>query len=231
MRSRNTIEYLGVLETIYNKTFNTEEYNNYKIEAGANAFTMSPSKWIKNTNAIGMVVKMGRNGGGTYAHKDIAFKFASWLSPEFELYIIKDYQRIKTNENSQLSLAWNLNREIAKINYVVHTDAIKTYLTKDLTPAQLSFKYANEADMLNVAIFNMTAKEWREANPTKKGNIRDYASLNQLLVLANMENYNAILIEKSVLQKDRIIELRKFARKQLTTLEKINNSTLLLESK
>ena len=164
---------------------------------------------------------MGRYGG-TYAHKDIAFKFASWISAEFELYIIKDYQRLKEDENSKLSLTWNLHREISKINYKIHTDAIKEYLLKDLTDEQLSFKYASEADMLNVALFDKRAKQWREENPDLKGNMRDYASLNELLVLANMESYNAILIEKGLEQKERMIELRNLAKTQLISLDKLN---------
>ena len=168
---------------------------------------------------------MGRYGG-TYAHKDIAFKFASWISAEFELYIIKDYQRLKEDENSKLSLTWNLHREISKINYKIHTDAIKEYLLKDLTDEQLSFKYASEEDMLNVALFNRTSKEWREENPDLKGNMRDYASLNELLVLANMESYNAILIEKGLEQKERMIELRNLAKAQLMSLEKLNQSDI-----
>ena len=163
---------------------------------------------------------------GTYAHKDIAFKFASWISAEFELYIIKDYQRLKEDENSKLSLTWNLHREISKINYKIHTDAIKEYLLKDLTDEQLSFKYASEADMLNVALFNKRAKQWREENPDLKGNMRDYASLNELLVLANMESYNAILIEKGLEQKERMIELRNLAKTQLISLEKLNQSDI-----
>ena len=166
-------------------------------EAGSNAFTLSPQKWVNMTNAKGIYVKLGR-GGGTFAHKDIAFKFASWISAEFELYIIKDYQRLKDDENSRLSLGWNLNREISKINYKIHTDAIKEYLLKDLTNEQLSYKYASEADMLNVALFNKRAKQWREENHDLKGNMRDYASLNELLVLANMESYNAVLIGKGM---------------------------------
>ena len=168
---------------------------------------------------------MGRYGG-TYAHKNIAFKFASWISAEFELYIIKDYQRLKEDENSKLSLTWNLHREISKINYKIHTDAIKEYLLKDLTDEQLSFKYASEEDMLNVALFNRTSKEWREENPDLKGNMRDYASLNELLVLANMESYNAILIEKGLEQKERMIELRNLAKAQLVSLEKLNQSDI-----
>ena len=222
MRNHNTIEYLGIWEQLNNPEFNPLEFEGYLKEAGSNAFTLSPQKWQKTTNAIGLFVKLGR-GGGTFAHKDIAFKFASWISAEFELYIIKDYQRLKEDETSKLSLTWNLHREISKINYKIHTDAIKEYLLKDLTNEQLSFKYASEADMLNVALFNKRAKQWREENPDLKGNMRDYASLNELLVLANMESYNAILIGKGVDQKDRMIELRKLARTQLLSLEKLGD--------
>lgn len=222
MRNRNTLEYIGLWEILNNPNFNRVQFDTFKNEAGLNRFTMTPQKWIDLTNAIGIISKSGRYGG-TFAHKDIAFKFASWLSAEFELYIIKDYQRLKDDENSKLSLNWNLNREISKINYKIHTDAIKTYLLGDLTKEQLSYKYASEADMLNVALFNKRAKEWREENPKLKGNIRDYASLNELLILANMESYNAILIEKGIKQKERMIELRNLARTQLLSLENIGN--------
>ena len=222
MRNRNTLEYIGLWEILNNPNFNRVQFDTFKNEAGLNRFTMTPQKWIDLTNAIGIISKSGRYGG-TFAHKDIAFKFASWLSAEFELYIIKDYQRLKDDENSKLCLNWNLNREISKINYKIHTDAIKTYLLGDLTKEQLSYKYASEADMLNVALFNKRAKEWREENPKLKGNIRDYASLNELLILANMESYNAILIEKGIKQKERMIELRNLARTQLLSLENISN--------
>lgn len=223
MRNYNTIEYLGIWEQLNNPDFNPLEFEGYLKEAGSNAFTLSPQKWQKTTNAVGLFVKLGRYGG-TYAHKDIAFKFASWISAEFELYIIKDYQRLKEDENSKLSLGWNLNREISKINYKIHTDAIKEYLLKDLTNEQLSYKYASEADMLNVALFDKRAKQWREENPDLKGNMRDYVSLNELLVLANMESYNAILIGKGMEQKERMMELRKLARTQLMSLEKLGDS-------
>ena len=223
MRNYNTIEYLGIWEQLNNPDFNPLEFEGYLKEAGSNAFTLSPQKWQKTTNAVGLFVKLGRYGG-TYAHKDIAFKFASWISAEFELYIIKDYQRLKEDENSKLSLGWNLNREISKINYKIHTDAIKEYLLKELTNEQLSYKYASEADMLNVTLFNKRAKQWREENPDLKGNMRDYASLNELLVLANMESYNAILIGKGMEQKERMMELRKLARTQLMSLEKLSDS-------
>ena len=222
LRSKDTIEFLGLWEIIHNSNFKPVEFDGFKKEAGSNAFTLSPQRWIKKTNAIGIISKSGRYGG-TFAHSDIAMEFASWISAEFKLYIIQDYKRLKSDENSKLSLSWNLNREISKINYKIHTDAIKTYLLGDLTKEQLSYKYASEADMLNVALFNKRAKEWREENPKLKGNIRDYATLNELLVLANMESYNAILIEKGMEQKERMIELRNLARTQLLSLENIGN--------
>ena len=223
LRVRDTIEFLGLWETIHNPNFKGVEFDSFRKEAGTNAFTLSPQRWIENTNAIGIVSKSGR-GGGTFAHPDIAMEFASWISAEFKLYLIQDYKRLKSDENSKLSLGWNLNREISKINYKIHTDAIKEYLLKDLTNEQLSYKYASEADMLNVALFNKRAKQWREENPDLKGNMRDYASLNELLVLANMESYNAILIGKGMEQKERMMELRKLARTQLISLEKLGDS-------
>lgn len=223
LRVKNTIEFLGLWESINNPNFKGVEFDSFKNEAGSNAFTLSPKRWVESTNAIGIVSKSGKNGG-TYAHKDIAFKFAAWISAEFELYIIKDYQRLKSDEGSRLSLNWNLNREISKINYKIHTDAIKEYLLKDLTSEQLMYKYANEADLLNVALFNKTAKQWRDANPKSKGNIRDEASINELLVLANMESYNAVLISKGLPQEDRMVELRNLARAQILSLENLNNS-------
>ena len=223
LRLRDTIEFLGLWETIHNPNFKGVEFDSFRKDAGTNAFTLSPQRWIENTNAIGIISKSGR-GGGTFAHPDIAMEFASWISAEFKLYLIQDYKRLKSDENSKLSLEWNLNREISKINYKIHTDAIKEYLLEDLTNEQLSYKYASEADMLNVALFNKRAKQWREENSDLKGNMRDYASLNELLVLANMESYNAILIGKGIEQKERMIELRKLARKQLTSLEKLNDN-------
>ena len=223
LRVRDTIDFLGLWETIHNPNFKGVEFDSFRKEAGTNVFTLSPQRWIENTNAIGIVSKSGR-GGGTFAHPDIAMEFASWISAEFKLYLIQDYKRLKSDENSKLSLGWNLNREISKINYKIHTDAIKEYLLKDLTNEQLSYKYASEADILNVALFNKRAKQWREENPDLKGNMRDYASLNELLVLANMESYNAILIGKGMEQKERMIELRKLARTQLVTLEKLGDS-------
>ncbi|ERT63098.1 KilA-N domain-containing protein [Peptoniphilus sp. BV3AC2] len=225
MRNRNTLEFIGLWEALNNPNFNRVQFDTFRSEAGLNRFTMTPGKWIESTDAIGIVSKAGRYGG-TYAHYDIAMEFASWLSPEFKLYIIQDYKRLKEDENSRLSLTWNLHREISKINYKIHTDAIKEHLLKDLTNEQLSFKYASEADMLNVALFNKTAKEWREENQDLKGNMRDYASLNELLVLANMESYNAILIGKGMDQKERMIELRNLARTQLMSLKKLGESDI-----
>lgn len=222
MRNRNTLEFIGLWEVLNNPKFNRVQFDTFRNESGLNRFTMTPSKWIESTQAIGIVSKAGRYGG-TYAHYDIAMEFASWLSPEFKLYIIQDYKRLKADENSNLSLTWNLHREISKINYKIHTDAIKEYLLDDLTNEQLSFKYANEADMLNVALFNKRAKQWRKENPNLKGNMRDYANLNELLVLANMESYNAVLIRKGVGQKERMMELRNLARTQMISLENPNS--------
>ena len=228
LRVRDTIEFLGLWETINNPNFKGVEFDSFRKEAGANSFTLSPQRWVESTKAIGIVSRSGR-GGGTFAHPDIAMEFASQISAEFKLYLIQDYKRLKGDENSKLSLSWNLHREISKINYKIHTDAIKEYLLDDLTIEQLSFKYASEADMLNVALFNKRAKEWRDENPNLKRNMRDYASLNELLVLANMESYNAILITKGLGQKERMIELRNLARAQLISLEKLNPSLEKLE--
>ena len=226
MRSRETLEFLGLWETLHNPDFKPVEFDGFRREAGLHAFTMSPTKWIEGVNAIGIVTKAGRYGG-TYAHSDIALEFASWISAEFKLYIVKDYQRIKHDENSRLSLNWNLNREIAKLNYRIHTDAVRDNLIPpDLTPEQMAYKYANEADLLNVALFGKTAKQWRNENPGKKGNIRDYAEFNQLLVLANMESYNAILIEQGKLMSERLVLLRNLAVRQMQTLAAINVNNL-----
>lgn len=221
LRSKDSIQFLGLWESINNPEFKPLEFDRFKTEAGSNAFTLSPQKWIEKTKAIGIVSKSGRYGG-TFAHSDIALEFASWISPEFKLYIIQDYKRLKSDENSKLSLNWNLNREISKINYKIHTNAIKKYLLQNLTDKQLSYKYASEADMLNVTLFNKKAKEWRAEHPELKGNIRDYASLNELLILSNMESYNAILIGKGIPQKERMTELRNLAREQFISLEKLN---------
>lgn len=219
LRNRDVVEFLGLWEILHNPDFKRVEFDTFKKDAGTNAYTFSIKEWNQNLNGIGIVTKSGRYGGGIFAHTDIALEFASWLSPEFKLYIIKDYKRLKSEETSRLSLNWNLNRELSKLNYRIHTDAIKENLIiPKLTPAQKSFVYADEADLLNVALFGKTAKEWRTENPKKKGNIRDYASISQLLVLANLESYNAILIEQKTEQGDRLELLRKTAVNQLATI-------------
>ena len=226
MRNRDVIEFLGLWERLHNSDFNPLEFEGFRKQAGANAFTMSPKKWIEATKAIGIVSKSGRYGG-TYAHSDIAMSFATWISPEFQLYIMKDYRRLKTDENSRLSLNWNLNREISKLNYRIHTDAIKENLIPpELTSAQVAYTYANEADMLNVVLFGKTAKQWKDENPTMKGNMRDVATLNQLLVLANLESYNAVLIKQGKNQKERMELLRQLAIQQLETLENVSLNNL-----
>ena len=227
MRNRNTIEFLGLWESLHNPDFNRVQFDTFRVEAGLNRFVMTPSKWIEMTNAKGITVKAGRYNGGTFAHSDIAMEFASWISSEFKLYLMKDYRRLKFDENSRLSLSWNLNREISKLNYRVHTDAIQQNLIpSDLTKEQQSYVYADEADLLNVALFGMTAAQWRSLNPGMKGNIRDYASLQQLLVLANMESYNALLISQKISQPERMRALRDMAIKQLQTLSSLDISGL-----
>ena len=218
MRNRDTIEFLGVWEELHNRSFKRAEFGTFKEQAGTHRFVISPELWVSKTSAIGIVNKRGRYGGGTYAHSDIAMAFATWISPEFQLYIMKDYRRLKTDESSRLSLNWNLNREISKLNYRVHTDAIKNNLIPpELTTKQIHFTYASEADLLNVALFGMTAKEWRDANNNKNGNIRDFAEISQLLVLANIESYNAILIQQNKTQSERLLLLREMVNSQLGT--------------
>ena len=218
MRGKDTLEFLGLWEQLHNPYFKGGEFDSFRTQAGANAFTMSPKKWIEATNAMGIVSKSGRYGGN-YAHSDIAFEFASWISPEFKLYIIKDYKRLKAEENSRLSLNWNLNRELSKLNYRIHTDAIKANLIPpELTPAQISYTYASEADMLNVVLFGKTSKQWRDENPNETGNIRDQATIYQLLVLSNMESYNAILIQQGKSQAERMKLLHELAVQQMTTI-------------
>ena len=207
--------------------YNRVQFEAVRSETGLNRFVMTPTKWIEQTNAIGIVSKAGRYGGGTYAHSDIAMAFATWISPEFQLYIMKDYRRLKQDENSRLSLDWNLNRALSKVNYRIHTDAVKENLIPpELTPEQIAYTYASEADLLNVALFGQTAKQWKNNNPGKKGNVRDDANLNQLLVLANMESYNAILIEQGKSQSERLILLRNLAIRQMDTLASINLSAV-----
>lgn len=225
MRNRNTIEFLGIWETLYNPDFKPIEFEGFRKEAGLNAFTMSPGKWISTTGAIGFIVKSGRYGG-TYAHKDIAFKFASWISVEFELYVVKEFQRLKDQE--QKELGWSAKRELAKINYHIHTDAIKQRLIpEEITSKQMSIIYPNEADVLNVALFGMTAKEWRETNPDLKGNIRDYATINELICLSNIENINAVFINENISQGERLKRLNEIAIQQMTILNEVENRRIL----
>ena len=226
LRGRDIVEFLGLWESLHNPDFKRSEFDTFKSEAGTNAFTFSIKEWNDTLQGKGIITKSGRYGGGIFAHSDIALEFASWLSPEFKLYIIKDYKRLKSDENSRLSLNWNLNRELSKLNYKIHTDAIKEKLIiPELTPAQKSFVYADEADLLNVALFGQTAKEWRKGNPGKKGNIRDYTDLHHLLVLANLESYNAILIEQNIEQPQRLEMLRETALKQLRTIQALDFSS------
>lgn len=204
------------------------DFDQFKNDAGSNAFVMSPQKWIKSTNAIGLISKSGRYGGGTYAHKDIAFEFASWLSPEFKLYIIKDYQRLKEDEGHRLALDWNVKRILAKANYRIHTDAIKMNLIPpELPRVQQGYVYADEADVLNVALFGKTAKQWKQENPGVKGNMRDFASIEQLLVLANLENINALLIEQGVPQQERLEKLHATALYQIETITDSKSARVL----
>ena len=222
MRRIDTIQYLGLWEELNNPNFNRVEFDAVKVEAGHNYFTMSPKKWIDGVNSIGIVSKAGKYNGGTYAHKDIALQFASWISPEINLYIIKEFQRLKNNEQQQLG--WTIKRELTKINYRIHTDAINEniIIPQEISSAKATFVYASEADVLNVALFGMTAKEWREANPNMKGNIRDYAEVSQLICLSNLENINAYLIEQGVLQSERLVQLNKTAIRQMQVLLETN---------
>jgi len=218
MRNRNTIEFLGVWERLNNADFKPLEFEGFKKRAGLNSFVLTPKQWIDATNAMGLISKSGRYGG-TYAHKDVAFEFASWISVEFKLYLIKEFQRLKEDENRRLSLAWNLNRTLSKLNYHIHTDAIKAHLIPAVvTPSQAAITYANEADMLNVALFGHTAKQWRDANHTLEGNMRDYATIEQLLVLANIEGMNAELIHMGLPQGERLKRLNEIAIRQMQVL-------------
>ncbi|HIU12166.1 MAG TPA: KilA-N domain-containing protein [Candidatus Onthocola stercorigallinarum] len=220
MRNKDVLAYLGLWEQLNNENFKGHEFETFENEAGKNSFYMSPQKWIKETNAIGIVSKSGNNGG-TYARVDIAFEFASWLSPEFKLYLIQEFQRLKKTEAYQNKIEWHANRVLAKANYLVHTDAIKSIIVPTLTEKQKKFIYAEEADVLNVALFGMTAKEWRENNPTiaDKGNIRDYTDLLHLVILNNLENINAELIKMKIPQSERLVRLNSIAKKQMELLK------------
>ena len=216
LRNKNTIEFIGIWEEMYNSNFNYDEYEEILKEAGLNRFMMSVKQWVERTNSRGIIAKAGRYGG-TYAYKDIAFEFASWVSPQFKLYLIREFDRLKTEEQAQIG--WNAKRELSKINYRIHTDAIKEYLIPaELTKQQMSIVYANEADVLNMALFGVTAKQWREANPDKEGNIRDYAGINELICLSNMENINALLIEEGMAQSERLKKLNQIAIHQMSVL-------------
>ena len=218
LRNRNTVEFLGIWEAVHNPDFNSGEFAIIKSQAGLNSYKLSVKEWVEKTNAIGLRATAGRYGG-TYAHRDIAFEFGMWISPEFKIYLIKEFQRLKEDENRRLSLAWNLNRTLAKINYRLHTDAIQAHLIPaEVTPKQASITYANEADLLNVALFGQTAREWRDANPDKDGNMRDHATLEQLLVLANIENMNAEFIHMELPQGERLKRLNAIAIRQMQTL-------------
>jgi len=224
IRSKSTIEFLGLWEQINNTCFKGVEFDSFKNEAGSNAFTLSPSKWIGNTNAIGIITKLGKNGG-TYAHKDIAFEFASWVSSAFKLYLIKEFQRLKEDESDRLKLHWNFQRTLSKVNYKIRTDAIKEILIPIiLNNKQTSIIYANEADVLNIALFGKTAKQWRDENPKEKGNIRDFATIQQLVVLSNLESINAMLIHQNITQKNRLIQLNELAISQIKSL--VSNTSI-----
>ena len=218
MRNRSTIEFLGLWEKIHNPGFKGVEFDSFLFLAGSNAFVLSPSKWIEATGAVGIISKAG-TGGGTFAHKDIAFEFASWVSAEFKLYLLVEFQRLKEDENDRLHLEWNLQRTLSKINYRIHTDAIKENLIPPaITKAQAAMVYASEADLLNVALFGITAKQWRDANPGKEGNIRDYAELEQLVVLTNLESINSVLVRQQLPQSDRLMKLNEIAITQMKSL-------------
>ena len=225
LRNKNTIEFLGIWEEMYNPNFNSPEFEGIKNAAGLNRFILSVKQWVEKTNSRGIIAKAGRYGG-TYAHKDIAFEFATWVSPQFKLYLIQEFERMKSEEQKQFG--WTAKRELSKINYRIHTDAIKQNLIpEEVTAAQASIIYAEEADVLNVAMFGQTAKQWREAHPKLKGNIRDYASINELICLANMENINAVLIDEGMPQGERLVRLNQIAINQMRVLENDDNRNLL----
>ena len=225
LRNRSTIEFLGLWEKLNNPDFKGVEFDPLWIEAGSNAFTMSPTRWVELTNAIGIFTKKGA-GGGTYAHEDIAFEFASWISSEFKLYLVTEFKRLKIEE--QKAIGWTAKRELAKINYHIHTSAVsKNLIPKELSKEQINFIYANEADVLNVALFGITAKEWRDANTGLKGNIRDYATINELICLSNMENLNAVFINEGLPQQERLLKLNQIAIQQMKILQEVENRKLL----
>lgn len=225
LRNKNTIEFLGMWEEMYNPSFNSTEFEGIKNEAGLNRFVLSVKQWTEKTNSKGIIAKAGRYGG-TYAHKDIAFEFASWVSPQFKLYLLKEFQRLK--EQEQMQLGWTAKRELSRINYRIHTDAIKQNLIPaEITPTQVNIIYANEADVLNVAMFGKTAKMWREENPDLKGNIRDYASINELICLSNMENLNAVFIDQGMPQSERLVKLNQIAIQQMRVLDNDSDRKLL----
>ena len=225
LRNKNTVEFLGIWEEMYNPDFNSPEFEGIKNEAGLNRFILSVKQWVEKTNSKGIIAKAGRYGG-TYAHKDIAFEFATWVSPQFKLYLLKEFQRLKEEEQAQLG--WSAKRELSKINYRIHTDAIRQNLIPvEVTPAQAGVIYAEEADVLNVAMFGMTARMWREQNPGLKGNIRDYASINELICLSNMENLNAVFIDQGIPQGERLVRLNRIAIQQMRVLEDDGGRKLL----
>ena len=225
MRNKDVILYLGLWENINNKNFNRGEFAPFKNEAGSNTFKMSPQKWIEKTNAVGIISKSGRYGGGTYAHPDIAFEFASWLSPEFKLYLITEFQRLKKKESKEKQSEWNASRFLAKINYSLQTESIKENIIPTLTEKQKKYIYQNEADIINVSLFGMTAKEWKENNPNIEGNIRDNTDLLHLIVLSNLESINAELINMNISQEDRLVLLNEIAKNQILIISKNKNLT------
>ena len=225
LRNRNTLEYIGTWESVYNPDFDFNEFSQITNKSGLNNFKISVKEFVERTKAISITAKAGRYGG-TYAHKDIAFEFAMWISPQFKIYIVKEFQRLKSEEQKQLG--WSAKRELAKINYRIHTDAIKhNLIPEELTSKQISIVYADEADVLNVALFGKTAKQWRDENPNLKGNIRDYASMNELICLSNLENINAVLINEQIPQAERLVKLNQIAIYQISVLQESNNRVLL----
>lgn len=223
LRSKHTLEYVGTWELLYNQNFNSTEFDGFKNEAGTHSFVMTPKRWISSTNAIGIISKQGRYNSGTYAHPDLAFEFASWLSVEFKLYLIKEFERLKKNESYQNKIEWSVRRELAKTNYRIHTDSIKENIIPTLTEKQKLYAYANEADLLNVALFGMTAKEWKDKNPNLDGNMRDYTNILQLVILSNLENLNAEMIERGIESKIRLERLNTIAKKQYNILRDSNS--------